>query len=66
MAVLLAAFMSCEKTSVNSGNEDNTGTEEPVFERMHKNKLIESSILKTKVKYSIFLPASYEEETSKK
>ena len=49
MVVLLAAFISCEKTSVNSGNEDNTGTEEPVFERMLKNKLVESKILKTKV-----------------
>ena len=69
MAVLLAAFISCEKTPVDDGEGNNSGSTnlppEPSIERFHKNRSVESSILKTKIKYSIFLPASYEENLEK-
>ena len=68
MAVLLAAFLSCEKTPVDDGKHEEDTPQEPatpLFERFLKNKLVDSKILKTKVKYSVFLPASYEEDTRK-
>lgn len=73
MAVLLAALMSCEKTPVDDGKTDNETTETPTpkpepkpeNKRYVKGQSIISKKLSQKITYSLFMPASYETETTK-
>ena len=63
----LATVVGCKKEPV--GTENGNGTDDtpttPVFERYVKGKYVPSSILRKRHYYSLFLPASYENDTER-
>lgn len=73
MAVLLAAFISCEKTPVDDGNTDNSTADTPTpkpepkpeNKRYVKGKYFWSEKLNDRITYSLHIPASYETDTTK-
>lgn len=64
-AVLLMAFIGCEKKPVDDGKEPDIPEPEQKYERYVKGQRFRSELLGEYITYSLFMPADYETETDK-